>query len=278
MPDMQIPTLELNDATSLPAIGFGTYPLRGKSAETSVVDALDVGYLLIDTAVNYGNEAEVGRAVAGVYERADPIVVTTKIPGRDHGYDATMRSAEQSLDRLGRIDLYLIHWPMPRLRLFVDTWKAMVELQAQGRVRSIGVSNFTERHLTEIIDATGVVPAVNQVELHPELPQTALRRFHAEHEIVTESWSPLGEARTFTAPAVVEPSRKYDKTPAQIVLRWHVQLGAVPLPKSGRATRRRENADVFDFSLTDSEMFTITALGDSGGRLWGGDPDTNEEL
>jgi diketogulonate reductase-like aldo/keto reductase len=275
---MQIPALDLNDGTSLPAIGFGTYPLRGGAAEASVTDALNVGYRLIDTAVNYGNETEVGRAVAAAPKVADSVVVTTKIPGRDHGYDATMRSCEQSLERLGRIDLYLIHWPMPRLRLFVDTWRAMVDLRAEGRVRSIGVSNFTERHLVEIIDATGVVPVVNQVELHPELPQTALRQFHADHGIVTESWSPLGEARTFTAPAVLGLARKYDKTPAQIVLRWHVQLGAVPLPKSRDAARRRENAGVFDFTLTDSEMSEITSLGDAGARLWDGDPNTNEEF
>ncbi|MFL6179617.1 MAG: aldo/keto reductase, partial [Actinomycetes bacterium] len=179
---------------------------------------------------------------------------------------------------LGRVDLYLIHWPMPRMGKFVDSWRAMVELQRQGRVRSIGVSNFTERQLREIVDATGVVPAVNQIELHPHFPQEHLRQVHLELGIITESWSPFGEARTFAEPAIAGPAAKYGKTPAQIVLRWHVQLGAVPIPKSGDPQRRRQNADVFDFTLDDAEVAAITALGRPNGRLWGGDPDTNEEL
>jgi diketogulonate reductase-like aldo/keto reductase len=278
MSEFTIPTISVNDATTMPALGFGTYELNGAQAVASVVDALESGYRLIDSAVNYRNEREVGRAVAEVPGSADSVIVTTKVPGRDHGYDATMRSFEGSLDRLGRIDLYLIHWPMPRLGRYVDSWRAMVELQQQGRVRSIGVSNFTTKQLREIVDATGVVPAVNQVELHPRFPQEQLRQVHQEMGVITESWTPLGEGRAFADPAVTDPAAKYGKTPAQVVLRWHLQLGAVPIPKSGDPQRRRENADVFDFALEESEVDAITSLGKPNGRLWGGDPETNEEL
>jgi diketogulonate reductase-like aldo/keto reductase len=182
------------------------------------------------------------------------------------------------VQRLGRVDLYLIHWPNPRRGRYLDTWRAMVDLQRAGRVRSIGVSNFTEQHLREVIDATGVVPAVNQIELHPHFPQQRLREVHAELGIVTESWSPFGEGRTFAEAAVSAPAARYGKTPAQVVLRWHVQLGALPLPKSADAERQRQNLGVFDFALTDDEMDAITALGRPDGRLWGGDPETNEEM
>lgn len=278
MLDATFPEIVLNDGTTLPALGFGTWDLRGPQATRSVASALDAGYRLIDSAVNYRNEDEVGRAVADAAGLVDSLVVTTKVPGRDHGYDETMRSFEGSLERLGRVDLYLIHWPNPRRGGYVPTWRAMVELQRQGRVRSIGVSNFTEQHLHDVIDATGVVPAVNQVELHPHFPQQELRKVHADLGIVTESWTPLGEAKAFGHPAVTEPARSHGKTPAQVVLRWHLQLGAIPIPKATHPDRQRENAGIFDFVLTEAEMAAITALGRPDGRLWGGDPLTNEEL
>jgi 2,5-diketo-D-gluconate reductase A len=271
-----LPSVSLNNGTSLPAVGFGTWDLRGPDAERSVADALTAGYRLIDSAVNYENETEVGRAVAA--SDASDVIVTTKVPGRDHGYDETLRSFEGSVQRLGRVDLYLIHWPNPRRGRYLDTWRAMVDLQRAGRVRSIGVSNFTEQHLREVIDATGVVPAVNQIELHPHFPQQRLREVHAELGIVTESWSPFGEGRAYAEAAVSAPAARYGKTPAQVVLRWHVQLGALPLPKSADAERQRQNLGVFDFALTDDEMDAITALGRPDGRLWGGDPETNEEM
>ncbi len=274
----EIPDLVLNDGSSLPTLGFGTWDLRGAEATHAVASALGAGYRLIDSAVNYRNELEVGRALADAPELADSVVVTTKVPGRDHGYDETIRSFEGSLERLGRVDLYLIHWPNPRHGRYIDTWRAMVELQQQGRVRSIGVSNFTEQHLHEAADATGVMPAVNQVEMHPHFPQTELRRVHAELGVVTESWSPFGEAKSFAEPAITGPAAKYGRTPAQIVLRWHIELGAVPLPKSADPGRQRENLGVFDFALTESEVDAITALGRPDGRLWGGDPLTNEEM
>ncbi len=268
----------MNDGTTLPALGFGTYPLKGSDATRSVSTAVDMGYRLIDSALNYENESDVGRAIAEADPQDAQLVVTTKLPGRDHGYDQTIRSFDGSLERLGRIDLYLIHWPNPRHGRYVDAWRAMVELQREGRVRSIGVSNFTERHLHEVAEATGVMPSVNQIELHPEFPQAALRGVHADLGVLTESWSPLGEGRTFADPAVAGPAAKYGRTPAQIVLRWHVQLDAVPLPKSSSAERQRENLDVFDFALTQAEMAAITGLGRPDGRLWGGDPETNEEM
>ncbi len=278
MSEASIPNVQLNDGASLPALGFGTWDLRGAAASQSVAGALEHGYRLIDSAVNYGNEREVGRAVAERTDLGDSVVVTTKLPGRDHGYDQTLRSFEGSLERLGRVDLYLIHWPNPRRGRYVDTWRAMVELQLQGRVRTIGVSNFTEQHLHQVADATGVMPAVNQIELHPHFSQAALCRVHRELGILTESWSPLGEGKSFGEASIAGPATKYGRTPAQIVLRWHIQLGVIPLPKSANPARQAENAGIFDFALTESEVAAISALSQPDGRLWGGDPMTNEEM
>lgn len=252
--------------------------MRGKDAVRAVAGAIGLGYRLVDTAVNYENETEVGEALVDVGGPSSDVVVTTKVPGRDHGYDKTMRSFEGSVTRLGRIDLYLIHWPNPSRGRYVDTWRAMVELQQQGRLRSIGVSNFTEAHLREIADATGVMPAVNQVEMHPYFPQVALRANHAELGVVTESWSPLGDPRVFDEPAVIEAARAHGVTPAQTVLRWHTQLGAVPIPKSANRSRQQQNADLFGFELTADELADITALGRPDGRLFGGEPDHHEEM
>lgn len=268
-------------ALDLPAIGFGTYPMRDQQAVEAVAGALRAGYRLIDTAVSYRNEEAVGRGVdeSGV-DRAE-VIVTTKLPGRDHGYDATLRSFEASCQRLGTevIDLYLIHWPNPGVGRFVDTWRAMLELQRDGRARSIGTSNFTEEHLERIVEATGVLPAVNQVEMHPYFPQVGLRAFHREHGIVTEAWSPLGKGSApFDEPVVRSAADRLGVTPAQVVLRWHVQLGSVPIPKSADPRRQRENLEVFDFDLTDQEVADITALGRADGRLFGGDPDVHEEM
>jgi 2,5-diketo-D-gluconate reductase A len=265
----------------LPAVGFGTYPLRGQRAVESVAGALRAGYRLIDTAVNYENEDAVGRGVAesGV-DRSD-VIVTTKLPGRDHGYDATLRSFEGSSRRLGSevIDLYLIHWPNPSVGRFVDAWRAMVQLQRDGRTRAIGTSNFTAEHIDRVADATGVLPAVNQIEMHPYFPQLELRTFHREHDIVTEAWSPLGKGSALLdEPVVRSAASRSGVTPAQVVLRWHVQLGSVPIPKSADPERRRENLDLFGFELTDQEVDEITALGRADGRLFGGDPAVHEEM
>jgi 2,5-diketo-D-gluconate reductase A len=270
----------LADGNTLPALGLGTYPLKGAEAVTAVTAGLDAGYRLIDSAVNYGNEDAVGEAVRSAGIPRDEIIVTTKLPGRHHGYDSTLASFQESLTRLGleRIDLYLIHWPNPGDDRYVDSWRAMVHLHEQGLARSIGVSNFTEEYLTRLQSETGVLPAVNQVELHPYFPQLALREFHELHNIRTESWSPLGKGSdVLTSPVVVDAARAHGVTEAQVVLRWHVELGCVPLPKSADPTRQAQNLDVFGFELTPDEVEAITLLGRPDGRLFGADPVTHNE-
>jgi 2,5-diketo-D-gluconate reductase A len=276
-----IPTRELNDGTALPAIGFGTYPLKGRDGVDAVLSALDVGYRLIDTAVNYGNEAEVGEAVRTSSVPRDEIVVTSKLPGRHHAYADAKASVRASLDRLGLdyLDLHLVHWPNPSIDQYAEAWRALVELREEGLVRSIGVSNFTEAHLTRIIDESGVTPVVNQIELHPYFPQVEMRAVNARLGIQTESWSPLGKRQApFAEPVVAAAASAHGVTPGQVVLRWQVQLGAVPIPKSATPERQRENLDVFGFELTDAEVEAITALGRPDGRLFGGDPDVHEEM
>lgn len=274
-----IPTLPLNDGTAFPAIGLGTYGLNGDEGSEAVKSALSAGYRILDTALNYGNEDAVGRAVRETDVPRDEIIVTSKLPGRHHGYDETLASFEETRTNLGleHVDLYLIHWPIPRVDKFVESFKAFAKLQRDGLVTSIGVSNFTEEHLLRLRDETGVVPAVNQVELHPYFPQAALRAVHADLGIVTESWSPIGkQSELLTEKIVVDTAAAHGVTPTQVVLRWHVQLGAVPLPKSGNAERQRENIDVFGFELSEAEVSALSGL--ERGRLWGGDPATHEEF
>ncbi|HET7357581.1 MAG TPA: aldo/keto reductase [Nocardioidaceae bacterium] len=276
-----VPTYTLNDGHTIPAIGFGTYPLRGDEGVAAVSSAIEVGYRLLDTAVNYDNEQEVGEAIRRSDVPREKLFVTSKIPGRHHGYDDAIKSTRESLERLGLeyLDLHLIHWPNPSVGKYVEAWRALVALRDQGLVRSIGVSNFTEAHLARIIDDTGVTPAVNQVELHPYFPQREMRRVNEELGIRTESWSPLGKRRApFTEPAVAEAAAKHDVSPAQAILRWQVQLGCVPIPKSATRERQVANLDVFDFELAPDEVAAITALARPDGRLFGGDPDHHEEM
>ncbi|WP_183096420.1 aldo/keto reductase [Nocardioides stalactiti] len=278
---MTTPTCELNDGRSLPALGFGTYPLQGSDAVAATVSAIEVGYRLLDTAVNYENEAAVGEAVRRSGVPREELFVTSKLPGRHHSYEDTIASTGASLDRLGLdyLDLHLIHWPNPSVGQYAEAWRALVELRERGLVRSIGVSNFTRAHLERVIDETGVVPAVNQVELHPAFPQVELRAVHAELGILTEAWSPLGKrAAPYGEPAVAGPAARLGVTPAQVILRWHVELGSLPIPKSATASRQAENLDVFGFSLLPEEVTAITALGRPDGRLFGGDPDHHEEM
>ncbi|MET0673373.1 MAG: aldo/keto reductase [Microbacterium pygmaeum] len=274
-----IPTVTLNDGTWFPELGLGTYGLRGEDGIVSVDAAIESGYRLLDTAVNYENEREVGEAVRRTSADRDDLLVATKIPGRNHGYDEAIESTNGSLSVLGleRIDLSLIHWPNPSVDKYVDTWRAMIDLREQGKIRSIGVSNFTEAMLTRLIAETGVVPAVNQIELHPYFPQAAMRAFHAEHGIRTESWSPLAKrSELLTEQVLQELAVIHDVTPSQVVLRWHIELGSTPIPKSADADRQRENADVFGFSLTPEQIDAISAL--ERGRLFDGDPNTHEEM
>ncbi|GAA2032795.1 aldo/keto reductase [Terrabacter terrae] len=276
-----VPTRTLPDGTTLPAIGFGTYPLTGDDGIRAVESALHAGYRLLDTAVNYGNEAEVGEAIrrSGV-PRAE-IVVQTKVPGRDHAYDKAIASVEGSLERLGleQVDVALIHWPNPSVGLYVEAYRALVECRRRGLVRSVGVSNFTERHLVDVVDATGVTPVLNQVELHPLFPQEQLRATHERQGVLTQAWSPLGKRNApFDADPVAAAAEAHGVMPAQVILRWHLQLGVVPLPKSADAERQRTNLDVFSFELSEQEMRAITGLGRRDGRLFGGDPETHEEM
>jgi diketogulonate reductase-like aldo/keto reductase len=276
---MIAPAYALRDGNTIPAIGLGTYGLDDQAGIEAITAGIADGYRLIDTAFNYGNEEAVGEAIRRTDVDRSDLVITTKLPGKHHGYDETIASFEQSRSRLDLdwVDLYLIHWPLPRLGKYLDSWRAMISLREKGLVRAIGVSNFTPEMLTRLIDSTGIVPVVNQVELHPYFPQEELRAFHDAHDIRTVSWSPLAKrTELLQEPVVVEVAAAHGVTPAQAVLRWHVELEAVPIPKSSDAARRRENLDIFGFSLTTEEVDAISAL--SRGRIWGGDPDTHEEF
>jgi len=271
------PTIELFDGRTIPQLGFGTWPLDDDEAYAAVGTALERGYRLIDSAARYDNEVGVGRAVADSGVPREEIVVTTKLPGADHGYEEALAGFEQSRQRLGLeyVDLYLIHWPLPTIDRFVDTWRAFVQLREQGLARSIGVSNFTPAQIERIVAETGVWPAVNQIELHPDFAQADVRAWHAEHGVAIEAWRPLGRG-LLGHPKLAEIGEAHDKTPAQVVLRWHVQLGLVAIPKSADPERIAQNIDVFDFELSEAELASLAEL-DRENRL-GGDPDTHVEL
>ena len=278
---MTTPRYALNDGTSIPAIGFGTYPLKGEEGIAAMTSALEVGYRLLDTAVNYENEREVGEALRRSGLPREEVQIASKVPGRDHANERAVASVESSLDALGvdYLDIALIHWPNPSVGLYREAWKALVEVRERGLARSIGVCNFTAQHLKDIIDATGVTPSVNQIELHPYFPQAQMRAENERLGIRTEAWSPLGKRRApFEEPPVAQAAQAHDVTPAQVTLRWQVQLGNVPLPKSATPERQRTNLDIFGFELTEQEMDAITALGQGNGRLFDGDPDVHEEM
>lgn len=270
---MPIPRLNMNDGRSIPQLGFGVYKVPESSTESVVGTALDAGYRHIDTAALYRNEREVGRAVAASgIPRAD-VFITTKVWNDRHGHDETLRAFEESLGKLGLdyVDLYLIHWPSPRQDRYVETWHALEELRADGRARSIGVSNFTAAHLTRLIAESDTVPAVNQVELHPWLQQAELRAFDRRHRIVTEAWSPLARGRVADDRILDRIARKHDASPAQVAIRWHLQQGNVVIPKSVTPERIRSNADVFGFELDADDLRAIERL-DAGDRT-GSHPD-----
>jgi diketogulonate reductase-like aldo/keto reductase len=262
MSQNQIPSLTLNDGVAIPQFGFGVFQIPPDGTAAAVAKALELGYRHVDTAAIYGNEAEVGQAIAASGIPRDELFVTTKLWNGDQGYDSALSAFEVSAGKLGLdvVDLYLIHWPVPARDRYVESWRALVRLKQDGRVRSIGVSNFQPAHLRRLFDEVGVVPSVNQVELHPYLQQAELRAFHAEHQIVTEAWSPLAQGLVLDDPALVEIAAAHDKTTAQVVLRWHLQLGNVVFPKSVTPARIAENLELFDFELSDAEMVAIAAL------------------
>ena len=269
----EILSVRLNNEVAIPRLGFGVFRIPEEATVRAVLTAIEYGYRSIDTAALYGNEAGVGEAVAACGLPREDLFVTTKLWNDDQGYDNTFRAFEASLSRLGLdyLDLYLIHWPKPAQDRYVETWRAFEKIYADQRVRAIGVSNFQVAHLQRLLDETQVVPAVNQVELHPQFQQEPLRRFHGAHGIVTEAWSPLGQGRTLEHPVVVEQAERHGRTPAQIVLRWHLQLGNVVIPKSTTPSRIRENIAVFDFELTDADLTALGGL--SAGTRLGPDPD-----
>ncbi|MEV2194086.1 aldo/keto reductase [Streptomyces phaeochromogenes] len=261
----------------MPQLGFGVWQVPDDEAERAVATALEAGYRSIDTAAIYGNEKGTGRGLASGVARKD-LFVTTKLWNADQGYDSTLRAFDASLEKLGLdyIDLYLIHWPMPAKDKYIDTYKAFEKLYADGRAKAIGVSNFLPEHLEKLIEATSVIPAVNQIELHPHLQQHASREYHAEQGIATEAWSPLGSGKgLLEVPAIVAIAQKHNRTPAQIVLRWHIQLGNVVIPKSVTPSRIKENIDVFGFSLDTEDIAAISALNEDR-RLGSNPADVND--
>ncbi len=269
-----VPTLTLRDGELIPQLGFGVFQVPPEETADVVTRALLAGYRHIDTAAAYRNEGAVGQAIHAAGLDREDVFITTKCFNDDHGLEPAKRALRASLNRLevDFVDLYLIHWPVPSQDKYVETWKAFIELQQEGLVRSIGVSNFQPAHLERLIEETGVTPTVNQVELHPRLQQTGLRREHEELGIVTEAWSPLAQGQVLDDPAITQIAEAHGKSPGQVVIRWHLQLGNVVIPKSVTPERIVENFEVFDFELTDAEMASIDAL-DAGDRI-GPDPDT----
>lgn len=269
----KVPPIILNNGVEMPQLGFGVWQVPDAEAETAVTTALEAGYRSIDTAAIYGNEEGTGRALARTDVPREDLFVTTKLWNSDQGYDSTLRAFDTSLSKLGLeyVDLYLIHWPTPARDRYVDTYKAFEKLLADGRARAIGVSNFLPEHLDRLIAETSVVPAVNQIELHPHLQQRAAREHHAEQGIATEAWSPLGSGKgILEIPAIVAIAQKHGRTAAQVVLRWHLQLGNVVIPKSVTPSRIEENIDVFGFSLDAEDLAAISALNED--RRIGSDP------
>ncbi|MBY8857718.1 aldo/keto reductase [Nocardia sp. CA2R105] len=269
-----VPSIVLNDGSVIPRLGFGVFQVPPGDAAAAVTSALEVGYRSIDTAAVYANEAGVGDAVRKSGLDRDEVYLTSKLWNSEQGYDSTLRAFDATMAELDMdyLDLYLIHWPVPAADRYVDTFRAMQEIKSQGRVGSIGVSNFTREHLERLIGETGETPVLNQVELHPSLAQPELRAFHAEHGIATEAWAPLGQGSELKDPTIGSIAAEVGRSPAQVIIRWHLQLGNVVIPKSVTPSRIEENFDVFSFELSFEQMQLISAL-DTGSRL-GPDPAT----
>jgi 2,5-diketo-D-gluconate reductase A len=270
-----VPTIRLNDGRSMPQLGFGVWQVPNHEAKSIVTEAISAGYRSIDTAAVYGNEEGVGEAVRASPVPREELFITTKVWNDRHGYDAALSAFDESLARLKLdfVDLYLIHWPLPRGEAYLDTWRALIRLRDEGRAKSIGVSNFKIPHLRRLMDESGVAPVLNQIELHPRFQQKELRAFHAEHGIATESWSPLGKGALMADETLARIGRKYGKTPAQVILRWHLDNGLIAIPKSATPSRIRENIDVFDFTLAADDMSALAGFDDKSGRI-GPNPDS----
>ncbi|WP_313194794.1 aldo/keto reductase [Shinella zoogloeoides] len=269
------PTILFHDGNSIPQVGLGVWQTPNETAVTAVKAALATGYRHVDTAAIYENEEGVGEGIRASGVDRSEIFLTTKLWNSDQGHDATLKAFDASLKRLGTdyVDLYLIHWPAPKRDQYVATWKAFIQLQKEGRARSIGVSNFYPEHLQRLIDETGVTPVINQIELHPDFPQKKARAYHDKHRIVTQSWSPLGQGTLLENPVVARVAAKHGRTPAQVITRWHIDKGLVVIPKSVTPSRIAENFKVFDFKLDDEDMATFAMLEKDGRRI-GPDPIT----
>jgi len=267
------PTIRLNDGNAMPQVGFGVWRVSNEEAKSAVAGAIESGYRSIDTASIYGNEGGVGEAIRATSIAREELFITTKVWNDRQGYDSTLRAFDESLARLkvDYVDLYLIHWPVAGSEAYRDTWRALIKLQQDGRAKSIGVSNFMVPHLQRVIDETGVTPAVNQIELHPRFQQKELSAFQKANGIVTECWGPLGQGTILSDETFAAIGRKYGKTPAQVILRWHLDNGFVVIPKSVTPSRIRENIDLFDFQLDANDMRIIEALDSASGRV-GPDP------
>ena len=269
------PTITFHDGQAIPQLGLGVWQTPNDTAVTAVQAALEAGYRHVDTAMIYDNETGVGEGIRRAGIDRKEIFVTTKLWNSDQGFDSALKAGEQSLQRLGLdyVDLYLIHWPAPRRGLYVDSWRALIRLREEGRARSIGVSNFPAELLERLIGETGVVPVLNQIELHPRFQQRALREAHAKHGIATESWSPLGQGKLLDDPAIKAIAAKHKRTPAQVIIRWHLDSGLIVIPKSVTPSRIVENFQVFDFKLNADDLAAIGKLDSAHGRI-GPDPMT----
>ncbi len=278
---MTVPLIEGRSGFALPAIGLGTYSLDGNAGADAIVEAIGLGYRLLDSAFNYENEGAVGAAARRSSVARDELLVTSKLPGRHHRYDDAITTVEESVLRTGLdyLDIYLIHWPNPLEDHYVEAWRALIECRDRGLIRYIGVSNFLPEHLERLRAETGELPALNQIELHPYFPQTAQLAYHVANGIITESWSPLGRGTDLLAnPVIAAVAAEHGVTPAQVVLAWHVRVGAVPIPKSKSIERQRENLDVFGVALTDENMERIGSLARRDGRVANQDPSVYQEF
>lgn len=276
-----IPTYKLRDGFQIPQIGFGTYALNGAHGTRVIESALTQGYRLLDSAFNYENEGIVGRAIKNSSVPRDQITVISKLPGRHQEYSNALQTVQESVSRLGLdyIDIYLIHWPNPKQGKFVEAWQALIDSQHSGLIRSIGVCNFLPEHLDALEKETGVIPVINQIELHPKYNQPELRQYHASKDIITQSWSPLGRSGDlFPHKTLVDLAKKYHKSISQIIIRWHLQLGALPIPKSADSARQAENIDVFGFELSNEDILAINKISTVHGRLRDQDPAVYEEF